>query len=80
MAHHNHVLFLEGPSCCVVEQNVVFHVVDNLLVDVLDFPLPRHTLVDRGSRERMREPIKAIIACVVIIDEFDHISLFQHAQ
>lgn len=47
MAHHYHVLLREGPPRGHIVDHSILHVVYDLAVDLLDFPLPGHALVNR---------------------------------
>ena len=80
VAKHDHVFSLKRPACRVIIYHSVFHVLNYFLMNVLNFPLPRHALVDRHSGERMREPVKSVVLHIVIVDEFYHVSLFELTQ
>ena len=80
MPHHNHILLLERPSSCVVINHGVFHILYNLLVYVLDLPLPRHTLIYGRACEWVRESVESVILHSIIIDKLDHIAFLKLVQ
>ena len=80
MANQYLVFFVEGPSCRIVVDHCVFHVLNYLVVYVFELPLPRHTLIYSRPREGMREPIESIVEHIVIVNELNKITVFQLGQ
>ena len=71
----------------ILEYYIVFQnnqqfslVVDDLLMYILDFPLPRHTLIDGGTSERVRESVEPIVKHIIVVDQFNQISALKLRQ
>lgn len=80
MPHHDGVLFLEGPASSEIVRNHTPHVLDDVFVDLFNFVLPRHRLVDGGAGERMRKSIEPVIVHRIIVEKLYQITLLQLSQ
>ena len=80
MANHNFVLLFKGPARGVIINHRVFHILNDLLMNVFDLPLPRHALVDGRPRKRVSESVESVVKHIVIVDELYHVTLFELGQ